>query len=231
MRAAVVTFPGSNCDDDLVFALSVSDWQVDRLWHKDRPELDGYDLVALPGGFSFGDYLRCGAIAALSPITEKVRAFAEKGGSVIGMCNGFQILCEMGLLPGALAPNEGLKFVCKDIWMRVVNHASPWTCATQTGDVICLPIAHGDGRYVISNDGYEELLRGKQVLLTYSDAAGKESPGSNPNGSLHSIAGICNGRQNVFGLMPHPERATDLRSRDGMKIWNSITQRLREKKA
>lgn len=224
MRAAVVTFPGSNCDDDAFFTLSrTCEWKTERLWHKDQPDLSGYDLVVLPGGFSYGDYLRCGAIASVSPIMDAVRAHAKRGGRVLGICNGFQILCESGLLPGALARNEKLQFVCRDVGLKVESIDSPWTCAAKAGQVLSFPIAHGDGRFVISAEDHARLLDNGQVLLTYAPLPGQGTEG-NPNGSSFGIAGVCNAEKNVFGLMPHPERATDLRSRDGMTIWRSVRQ-------
>jgi len=229
MKAAVITFPGSNCDDDLVFALSKVGVPIEtvKLWHKDETDLSSFSLVALPGGFSYGDYLRCGAIAALSPIMQQVKAFAKKGGYVIGTCNGFQMLCELGLLPGALAKNESLSFVCKDVSMKVISSDSPWTRELKEGESISLPIAHGDGRYIIAEDEYQAMLKEGQILLQYEAQDGKESP----NGSVHAIAGVCNREKNVFGLMPHPERATDLRSRDGLKIWKSVVTSLARKTA
>jgi len=236
MKAAVITFPGSNCDDDCRYALAKHcGFSVDMLWHKEAPDLSGYSLIVLPGGFSYGDYLRCGAMAALSPIMEKVRDYAAKGGFVLGTCNGFQILCEAGLLPGALVRNQSLEFVCKDTHCRVESGTSPWTCELKEGDVLSLPIAHGDGRWVApesgNGTGIEALEKNGQVLLRYCAADGKLSDAANPNGSMHHVAGICNEQRNVFGLMPHPERATDLRSRDGVKIWGSILRTLREKHA
>lgn len=222
MKAAVITFPGSNCDDDCVFALRSLDFTVETLWHKDTPDLSGYQLVVLPGGFSYGDYLRCGAIAACSPIADSVRKYAEKGGMLLGICNGFQILCELGLVPGALAKNEKSTFVCNDVVTKVESAASPWTCESKEGELLKLPIAHGDGRYVVDEAEYATLKSRGQILLSYVE---------NPNGSTFSVAGVCNEAKNVFGLMPHPERATDLRSRDGMKIWKSIIRHLKEVKA
>lgn len=215
MRSAgVITFPGSNCDDDIVFALEkVCEFKVDRLWHKDTPDLSGYQLIVLPGGFSYGDYLRCGAIASLSPIMGKVKEFAERGGLVFGTCNGFQILCEAGLLPGALARNESLKFVCKDVGLRVTSTTTPWSAQMKGGDVISLPIAHGDGRYIIDEAEYQRMESAGQIVFKYTN---------NPNGSMFDVAGVCNEKKNVLGMMPHPERATDLRSRDGMQIWKSV---------
>lgn len=214
MKVGVVTFPGSNCDDDVIDALNcVGGFTVTQLWHKDTPDLAQFGLVVLPGGFSYGDYLRCGAMAARSPIMEKVINFANTGGLVIGICNGFQILCESGLLPGALAKNLNQNFICKDIIVKVEANDNPWTRQLESKSALNLPIAHGEGRFIIDELGYSQLVKNNQIVLTYQQ---------NPNGSLHSIAGICNINKNVFGLMPHPERATNLRSQDGLKIWNSL---------
>ncbi|MFM8313608.1 MAG: phosphoribosylformylglycinamidine synthase subunit PurQ [Deltaproteobacteria bacterium] len=218
MKAGVITFPGSNCDDDVVDSLTrVGGFEVQKLWHKDTPDLSSFSLIVLPGGFSYGDYLRCGAMAARSPIMERVISFANQGGFVLGICNGFQILCESGLLPGALARNLSLNFICKDVIVKVENNETPWTRSTEKGATLLLPIAHGEGRYVIDEPGYQELLSHSQILMTYQ---------TNPNGSAHDIAGVCNKTKNVFGLMPHPERATDLRTLDGLKIWKSLKTQL-----
>ncbi|MBM4317149.1 MAG: phosphoribosylformylglycinamidine synthase subunit PurQ [Deltaproteobacteria bacterium] len=214
MKIGIITFPGSNCDDDVYDSLMRSGgFELTKLWHKDTPELSDYKLIVLPGGFSYGDYLRCGAMAARSPIMEKVIEFAKRGGLVIGICNGFQILCESGLLPGALARNLSLNFICKDIKVTVETSKTPWTQTIEARSTLNLPIAHGEGRYIISEEDYQELIKNGQVVLTYQD---------NPNGSTHQIAGLCNKEKNVFGLMPHPERASDLRSKDGLKIWQSL---------
>lgn len=223
MRAAVVTFPGSNCDDDAVYALSrLAGFETQRVWHKDSSAFDGVDLVVLPGGFSYGDYLRCGAIASLSTVMESVKAHAERGGLVLGICNGFQILCETRLLPGTLAMNEKQKFVCADAPLKTVNSRSPWTSEMKEGETVVFPIAHGDGRYWIDDAGLESLKTHKQILFTYTH---------NPNGSTADIAGICNEKGNVFGLMPHPERATDLRSQHGMKLWKSVAAAVKARTA
>lgn len=222
MKAAVITFPGSNCDDDAVYTLEKAGFSVERLWHKDTPDLSQFKLIVLPGGFSYGDYLRCGAIAALSPIMQKVKAFAGDGGFVLGICNGFQMLCEAGLLPGAVVRNASLKFVCKDVNLKVATPESPWTNEMKAGEVVVWPIAHGDGRYVVDEAQLKEMKSRNQVLLYYTDAKGNASAEHNPNGSLENIAGICNEKRNVFGLMPHPERSTDLRSQHGTKLWSSI---------
>lgn len=212
-KAAVVTFPGSNCDDDLVYALEkTSHFSVAKLWHKDTPDLSGFDLVCLPGGFSYGDYLRCGSMASLSPIMGKVKEHAANGGYVLGLCNGFQILCESQLLPGALVRNINRGFVCSDVKLTVQT-VSPWTNQFKSKEVVSIPIAHGDGRYIIDETTLAKMKANGQILVTYVE---------NPNGSLHDIAGVCNEGKNVFGMMPHPERATDLRSKDGRKFWASI---------
>jgi phosphoribosylformylglycinamidine synthase len=214
MKTGIITFPGSNCDDDANDSLMrAGGFELTRLWHKDTPELSDYKLIVLPGGFSYGDYLRCGAMAARSPIMEKVIEFAKQGGLVIGICNGFQILCESGLLPGALARNLSLNFICKDTQVTVETSNTPWTHSIEAHSTLSLPIAHGEGRYMISEEGYRELIDNDQIVLTYQD---------NPNGSTHHIAGVCNKKKNVLGLMPHPERASDLRSKDGLKMWQSL---------
>lgn len=220
MKAAVITFPGSNCDDDILYALEISGFEVSTLWHKDSPDLTEFRLVVLPGGFSYGDYLRTGAMAAISPIMQSVKKFAENGGFVLGICNGFQILCESGLLSGALVRNEGLKFVCKDVPLKVEETETPWTSRLKKNETLVYPIAHGDGRYVIDELTFTQMKQKGQIVLTYQ---------TNPNGSIHNIAGICNESKNVFGLMPHPERATDLRSRDGNKLWASLLSAIEEK--
>jgi len=218
LRAAVITFPGSNCDDDCAYVLEkLCEMSVDRVWHKDAPDFSVYQLVVLPGGFSYGDYLRSGAMAALSPVMEQVKKFAEGGGLVIGICNGFQILCESGLLPGALAKNESLQFICKDVPLKIENTQNPWLSACTVGEKVVWPIAHGDGRYIIEEEKIKTLEANGQILLRYLE---------NPNGSIANIAGVCNEKKNVFGFMPHPERASDLRSRDGMKLWKSILSHL-----
>ncbi len=220
MRAAVVVFPGSNCDRDAYHALrDVLGYEVDYVWHAER-HLDGYDLVVLPGGFSYGDYLRAGAIARFAPIMDAVRAYAERGGRVIGICNGFQILCEAGLLPGALTRNIGLKFICKHVYVRVENNATPFTRLFCKGEVLRLPIAHGEGRYVCDEMTLRQMEARGQIIFRYCAPDGSLSAEWNPNGSMHAIAGIANESFNVLGLMPHPERACEalLGSKDGRRI-------------
>ncbi len=220
MKAAVVVFPGSNCDRDAYHALrDVLGYEVDYVWHA-QPRLNGYDLVVLPGGFSYGDYLRPGAIARFAPIMEAVRDYAERGGLVIGICNGFQILCEAGLLPGALTRNIGLKFICKHVYVRVENNATPFTRLFRKGEVLRLPIAHGDGRYVCDEATLRQMEASGQIVLRYCAPDGSLSEAWNPNGSQEAIAGVANPTFNVLGLMPHPERACEslLGSRDGRRL-------------
>ncbi len=218
MKAAVVTFPGSNCDDDTFDTLSrLVGFETKRVWHKDSVSFADFQLVVLPGGFSYGDYLRCGAIAALSPVMQGVKEFAEQGGLVLGICNGFQILCESRLLPGSLTLNEGRGFICRDTTLKTQASRAPWTSQMKAGENVRFPIAHGDGRYWIDDEGLAKLKEKQQILFTYTE---------NPNGSTADIAGICNERGNVFGLMPHPERATEFRGQDGKKLWSAITQAL-----
>lgn len=224
MKFGVVIFPGSNCDEDMIYVLeSIMGQEVERLWHKDT-DLKGCDFIVLPGGFSYGDYLRSGAIARFSPIMEQVIAFSEKGGYVLGICNGFQVLCEAGMLPGALLHNNNQKFICKNIYLKPDNNASLLTRSIAEDEVLKIPIAHGEGRYYLPDDELEKITENGQVLFRYCDEDGRISPESNPNGSVANIAGVCNANKNVFGMMPHPERAADveLGNIDGRKIFESI---------
>jgi phosphoribosylformylglycinamidine synthase I len=224
MRWAVLQFPGSNCDQDAVHTLkNVFGQEVELVWHKETSLKDA-DAVVLPGGFSYGDYLRCGAIARFSPIMPAVRAAAAEGKTVLGICNGFQILCEAGLLPGVLVRNAGLHFRCETRHVRVHHAGGRFTSDYQTGQVLRLPIAHGEGNYVADEATLDALFANGQVVLTYCDAEGRVSEGSNPNGSERAIAGITNREGNVLGLMPHPERASEaiLGSADGRGIFASI---------
>ena len=200
MKAAIVTFPGSNCDRDLAVAFERAGFAVERVWHKEHVLPAGTDVVGVPGGFSFGDYLRCGAIAARSPVGHAVKAHAERGGYVLGICNGFQVLTEMRLLPGALMRNAGLKFLCKTVDLRVATTASPFTSAYAAGQVLSIPIAHHDGNYTIDDDGLARLKGEDRIAFTYVD---------NPNGSVADIAGVLSENRRVLGMMPHPERAVD----------------------
>ena len=224
MRWGVIVFPGS-CDDQDVFDSLARDveQEVDFLWHKDDLK-GGYDCLVLPGGFSYGDYLRCGAMARFSPVMGGVIDFARRGGLVLGICNGFQILCESGLLPGALVRNAGLKFVCRQVSLRVEETDTPFTREIKKGQLLKIPVKHGEGCYYADAVTLEQLRSNRQILLRYADAKGKPAPAANPNGSLDNIAGICNETRNVFGLMPHPEDACNkiLGSDDGLKIFSSI---------
>jgi phosphoribosylformylglycinamidine synthase len=224
MRWAVIQFPGSNCDQDVFHVLkNVLAQEVEYVWHKDS-SLDGADAIVLPGGFSYGDYLRCGAIARFSPILPAVRAAATAGKTVLGICNGFQILCEAGLLPGVLVRNTSLHFRCETIPVRVEHPSSRFTRDYMTGQVLRLPIAHGEGHYVADEATLDSLFQNNQVLFTYSDTHGRTTPEANPNGSQRHIAGITNRAGNVLGLMPHPERASEkiLGSDDGLGLFTSI---------
>ncbi|MGA0541629.1 phosphoribosylformylglycinamidine synthase subunit PurQ [Neotabrizicola sp. VNH66] len=200
MKAAVITFPGSNCDRDLAVAFEKAGFQVARVWHKDTALPEGTDVVGVPGGFSYGDYLRCGAIAAQSPISAAVKAHADRGGYVLGICNGFQVLTEMRLLPGVLMRNAGLKFICKPVGMRVATTASAFTQGYKAGQEISIPVAHHDGNYTIDDAGLKELQDGDRIAFTYT---------ANPNGSMGDIAGVLSANRRVLGLMPHPERAAE----------------------
>ena len=222
MKAAVIRFPGSNCDQDCVLALTELGVPTDFVWHKET-SVDGYDLVVLPGGFSYGDYLRCGAIARFSPIMQAVKEYAASGKLLLGICNGFQILCEAGLLPGALIRNRSLHFVCQHQHVRVEDVANPFLHLCRTGTTLRIPIAHGEGGYVADAATIRQLEQQGRVLLRYVSPGGASTDAANPNGSVDSIAGIVNERRNVFGLMPHPERACDPRlgSSDGRIIFES----------
>ena len=224
VRFGVVIFPGSNCDADAHDAVHTFPGARARyLWHKDT-ELDGLDCIILPGGFSYGDYLRSGAIARFSPLMDAVGRFAEGGGLVLGICNGFQVLLEAGLLPGAMQQNEKLKFICRLVDLRVENDRLPFTSGYGRGQVIKAPIAHHEGNYFIDRDGLDELEANNQVVLRYCDEDGEATATANPNGSLSNIAGVCNREGNVFGLMPHPERVCDalVGGTDGRGVFESI---------
>jgi phosphoribosylformylglycinamidine synthase len=224
MKFGVVTFPGSNCDEDMVYVLeTIMGQQVERLWHKDT-SLKGVDFVVLPGGFSYGDYLRSGAIAKLSPIMGEIMNHADKGGYVMGICNGFQILTESGLLQGALLHNNNQKFICKNVYLKPATSNSAITKGLDADKAYKIPIAHGEGRFYAPEDTMKSILDNDQVLFHYVNEEGQVSETSNPNGSLHDIAGICNPGRNVFGMMPHPERAADaaLANEDGKRFFESI---------
>jgi phosphoribosylformylglycinamidine synthase len=224
MKFAIVEFPGSNCDHDAYHAVRhVLGQQAELVWHKDS-DLRGADAVVLPGGFSYGDYLRTGAIARFSPVMGKVREFADAGGPVIGICNGFQVLLEAGLLEGALLRNRGLKFLCRHVHVRVEETDTPFSCGAAAGQVLRLPIAHGEGSYHAGPETVDALEANRQVVFRYCDAEGTATDAANPNGSLRRIAGVCNRRRNVVGLMPHPERACEsaLGSEDGRVVLESV---------
>lgn len=222
MKAAVVVFPGANCDHDCEWSTKkVAGWDTRFVWHKEAELPHGLDAVILPGGFSYGDYLRCGAIAGLSPIMGSVKRFAEKGGTVIGVCNGFQVLCETGMLPGALVQNRDLKFICDDTWLKAEKSKA---LAKLTGSVLQVPIAHGEGCYFADDATLDRLEGNGQVVFRYCDRDGNVSDAANPNGALRNIAGICNEKGNVIGMMPHPDRASELAlgSADGLRIWEAL---------
>lgn len=224
MKIGVVVFPGSNCDHDALQAAAVvAGERVEALWHEST-DLAGCDVVVVPGGFSYGDYLRTGAIARFSPIMTAVERFANAGSPVLGICNGFQILCEAKLLPGALLRNAGLRFVCRPVHLRVESLATPFTGSCEAGQVLCVPVAHGEGNYFADEATLAGLERRNQVVFRYCTPAGEVTAEANPNGSAHNIAGICNEGRNVVGLMPHPERAiaAELGSQDGLRLFESL---------
>ncbi len=227
MKFGVVVFPGSNCDMDMVYVLeSILKKKVVKLWHKDT-DLQECDFIILPGGFSFGDYLRSGAIAKFSPIMKEIIGFANAGGFVMGICNGFQILCETGLLPGALLHNTNHKFICKNVHLKTISEDSILT--NMIGEkTIKIPIAHGEGRYFADKKGIEDIENNDQILFKYCNEKGEVTTNSNPNGSIKNIAGVCNKDRNVFGMMPHPERASDieLKSLNGRKLFESILSKV-----
>ena len=225
MKTAVVVFPGSNCDQDALKATSaLPGFESVRVWHKDTALPDRTDLVILPGGFSYGDYLRCGAMAANSSIRQAVRDFAARGGLVLGICNGFQVLTESRMLPGALLANDCMHFLCKPVTIRVERNDLPFTLNYRKNEVLTIPIAHNEGRYYIDTEGLKRLEGEGLVAFRYCNAAGNVTPESNPNGALNNIAGIVNKNGNVLGMMPHPERYSDplLGGSDGSRFWTSV---------
>ena len=225
VRYNVITFPGSNCDNDAAWVINLQDAECEFVWHKDS-ELKNPDVVVLPGGFSYGDYLRCGAIAKFSNIMNQVIKFANSGGIVIGICNGFQILTESGLLPGALLMNHNLQFICQHQYVKVENVDTPFTNMFKVGDVIDIPIAHKEGNYYIDELGLKKLTDNGQIVFKYCDRQSDVNDGTNPNGSLLNIAGIINDSGNVLGMMPHPERAAEgiLLSDQGVLVFQSINK-------
>ena len=226
MKFGVVMFPGSNCDHDAYYALgTVLGQPVEWIWHQSE-DVNGYDAIILPGGFSFGDYLRTGAIARFSPVMKAVERFAKRDGLVLGICNGFQILLEAGLLPGAMLRNQGLRFICRPVYLRVENTATPFTALAEHGQVLKIPIAHGDGSYTCDEATLAELKRAERIVFRYTTPDGREAPEANPNGSLANIAGISNEGRNVLGMMPHPERAAEavMGSADGLVVLRSLAE-------
>ncbi|RMG03479.1 MAG: phosphoribosylformylglycinamidine synthase subunit PurQ [Acidobacteria bacterium] len=231
MKYGVIVFPGSNCDHDAYHVISKLVGQpVDFIWHKET-DLSKYDAVILPGGFSYGDYLRAGALARFSPVMKSVRRFAEEGRFVLGICNGFQILCEAGLLPGVLIRNKNLHFICKHVKIRVETNNTPFTSDIEPGKVLSIPIAHAEGNYFCDNALLRELEANDQIVFRYCDDDGKVTEEANPNGSISNIAGICNSNRNVLGMMPHPERACEeiLGSTDGRDIFRSLTNSIEKR--
>ena len=224
MKFGVVVFPGSNCDYDTLYTVrDVFEQEAEFLWHKDH-DLKGSDCIILPGGFSYGDYLRSGAIARFSPLMQEVKEFALRGGVVLGICNGFQVLLELGLLPGAMMRNKNLKFLCQHVYLRIENKDTPFTQAGHEGQVLRIPIAHFDGNYYTDREGLKELEQSRQIVLRYTNEEGYLTDEANVNGSLDHCAGLMNKSGNVLGMMPHPERASEaiLGSRDGRIIFKSI---------
>jgi len=228
MKFGVVVFPGSNCDHDAFYAIgNVLQKPVEFIWHQSE-NLGNSDAIILPGGFAFGDYLRTGAIARFSPVMKSVEKFAKSGGMVLGICNGFQILCEAGLLPGAMMRNSGLRYICRHVHIRVEQTDTPFTNAAQKGQILKIPIAHNDGNYTCDEATLAELEKNHQIVFRYTTPDGTNDAAGNPNGSLHNIAGVCNRERNVAGLMPHPERAVEsaLGSADGLIILRSKVEAL-----
>ncbi len=228
MKFGVVVFPGSNCDHDAYYAVgNVLKQPVEFIWHQSQ-DLAHCDAIILPGGFSYGDYLRTGAIARFSPVMKSVEQFARSGGLVLGICNGFQILCEAGLLPGAMMRNSGLRFICRHVYIRVEETDTPFTCSARPGQILKIPIAHSDGNYTCDEATLAELERNRQIVFRYTTPDGRNDATGNPNGSMANIAGVCNQERNVAGLMPHPERAVEetLGSADGLVIFRSLVEAL-----
>ena len=228
MKCGVVVFPGSNCDHDAYYALGHNlGQQASFVWHQSE-DLSGLDAVVLPGGFSYGDHLRAGAIARFSPVMKAVKRFADGGGLVIGMCNGFQVLVESGLLPGALMRNENLRFICRTIYLAPATLDSPFTNSCKAKQPLAIPVAHGEGRYFADEQTLNHLEARNRIAFHYTDAGGNRTPAANPNGSLRNIAGILNEGRNVLGMMPHPERASDpaMGSTDGLCVFQSMLNAL-----
>ncbi len=229
MRVSVIVFPGSNCDKDSFYIPKIRGWESTFIWHKDS-NLQSPDLIILPGGFSYGDYLRCGALAKHSPIISEVKKFADKGGLIIGICNGFQILTESGLLPGTLLMNNSLRFICQHQHIKATNNKSSFSNELKLDEVLDIPIAHKEGNYFIDEEGLKSLQDNNQIIFQYCDENGETSDESNPNGSINNIAGVINKKGNILGMMPHPERAAEdiVISQDGKKIFASIEEFLKK---
>ena len=228
MKFGVVVFPGSNCDHDAFYAIgNVLKKPVEFIWHQSQ-DLAGCDAIILPGGFAHGDYLRTGAIARFSPVMPSIAKFAKSGGMVLGICNGFQILLEAGLLPGAMMRNSGLRYICRHVFIRVEETNTPFTCAAERGQILKVPIAHNEGNYTVDEATLDELEKNHQVVFRYTTPDGSDDAAGNPNGSMRNIAGICNRERNVAGLMPHPERVVEaaLGSADGLVIFKSMAEAL-----
>lgn len=228
IKAGVIVFPGTNCDRDTYNAIKcVMDARVDYVWYENK-SLHHYQLIVIPGGFSYGDYLRAGALARFSPIMDALRSYVDRGGLVIGICNGFQILLESLMLPGAMQRNKTLKFVCDDAFIRIERDDTAFTMLYKKGDILKIPIAHAEGNYYAPPDLLDRIEHKKQIILRYVDQNGKRSEPSNPNGSINAIAGLCNDKGNILGMMPHPERASDglIGSEDGKRIFLSIKKAL-----
>jgi len=228
MKFVILVFPGSNCDHDAYHAAAhILGASANFIWHKET-DLQQSDVIIVPGGFSYGDYLRSGAIAKYSPIMQSVTDFANNGGTVIGICNGFQILLESNLLPGEMLHNEQLKFVCKQTFIKVKSNSTPFTSQIEMNKVLQIPVAHGEGNYFIDSDGLKGLQDNNQIVFTYCDENGLETKASNPNGTINNIAGICNLQGNVLGMMPHPERAVEnlIGSDDGLLLFKSVLERV-----
>jgi phosphoribosylformylglycinamidine synthase subunit PurQ / glutaminase len=228
MKFGVVVFPGSNCDHDAFYAIgNILKKPVEFIWHQSE-NLANCDAIILPGGFSYGDYLRTGAIARFSPVIKAVDKFARGGGLVLGVCNGFQILCEAGLLPGAMMRNSGLRFICRHVYIRVEQTDTPFTSAARKNQILKLPIAHSDGNYTLDEDTAADLEKNRQIIFRYTTPDGTDDAAGNPNGAINNIAGVCNRERNVVGLMPHPERSVEsaLDSADGLVIFHSMVEAL-----
>jgi phosphoribosylformylglycinamidine synthase len=224
MKFGIVVFPGSNCDQDCFYIIKdVLNQPVKHIWHKDK-RLNNFDCIVLPGGFSYGDYLRTGAIAMFSPIMERISEFARKGKAVIGICNGFQILLETGLLPGAMLRNKNLHFICKYVYIKTENSQTPFTNLCKKNQILKIPIAHNEGNYYINEEGLRKLKRSSQIVFRYCSREGKTTSEFNPNGAIDNIAGIISKKGNVLGMMPHPERSSEsvLGSNDGLLVFKSI---------